>query len=209
VGRVIPRSRIPLVILTVLTLLVAGAAVLAIFQSRQTATTLVYNATAKSFDARSFTLDITSSVSSGPGSGVITQIRRVDYTSASPSTMVVHRIEPEGTLLGTLHGGSVKQVLTGYRAVTGGATAWSGSGTHFSRTESLVVFNRRVYHENAESGTVSEAAIVIRGRLIKVTLKVVVPSQVLANGTKTSGARIGEILDVLRIDGTRTPPVGS
>src|SRR5580700_9265584 len=127
----IQRNQIPLVLVSALAVLTAAFALLAIFTSPKGADLAVQNGTAATFGASSFSLDLTSSVSSGPGTGTLSQVRLITYTA--PNHMVVFRTSPSKALLGKLTPTAIKSVLNGYAAVTGGSTPWVRDGSLFER----------------------------------------------------------------------------
>jgi hypothetical protein len=199
----IQRSQVPLALLTVLAVLTAGFATLALLTSPRAADLTVQNGTAETYASSSFSLTLTSTVSSGPGSGVLSQVRLVTYKA--PDHMVAYQVTPEKKLLGSLNAAAIAKVLTGYAAVTSGATPWQSDGSHFTRTESLVTFSARVSHQPSAQGKVYETAVVHSGYLVYVNLHVVVPNQTTAGGQQAPGGVVGEIFHVLKINGTPTP----
>jgi hypothetical protein len=203
----IQRSQVPSVLVTALAVLTAGFALLAIFMSPEGADVAVQNGTGETFEASSFSLDLTSSVSSGPGTGTLSQERLITYTA--PDHMVVYRISPSRALLGTLTSKAIKAVLAGYAAVTAGSTPWVRDGTFFERTESLVQFSARVSPtvppERAAQGKVYETAIVSGGYLVYVNLHVIVPNQTTAGGQQAPGGVVGETFHLIKINGSLAP----
>lgn len=197
--------------LTLLGVLGAGAVALGLRMSPSSAVLTVQNATAATFGyplgSQSFTLDLTSSVSSGKGTGTISQERTIDYRS--PGHMVVYRAGPPVKLLGTLGADAITSVLTGYAAVTAGTTPWIRHGSHFARTESLVAFSARVSHIRSAEGKVYETAVVRDGYLVLVNLHVIVLGQTRVNGRITPGGIIGETFDLVRIGAGPAPAVNS
>jgi hypothetical protein len=204
------RNLIPLILVAGLAVLTAGFAVLAVLKSPKAVDLTVQNGTAATFGASSFALDLTSSVSSGPGTGTLTQVRLITYQA--PSHMVVYRESPNRALLGTLSATAIKSVLSGYSAVTGGTTPWVRVGTHYQRTESLVEFSARVSPRVARQsaqGQVYETADVDGGYLVYVNLHVIVPNQTTTGGQQAPGGVVGETFRVLKINGSPAPAVAS
>jgi hypothetical protein len=199
----IQRNQIPLVLVSALAVLTAAFALLAIFTSPKGTDLAVQNGTAATFGASSFSLDLTSSVSSGPGSGTLSQIRLITYTS--PDHMVVYRITPNRQLLGNLNADAINSVLTGYAAVTGGTTPWVRDGSRYERTESLVAFSARVSHQRSALGKVYETADVRNGFLVYVNLHVIVPDQTTTGGQQAPGGVVGETFRLITINGSKVP----
>jgi hypothetical protein len=198
------RRYIPLAIMAILTVLTAGFAVLAVSMAPTAGDRTVQDSTAATLGAQSFTLDLTISVSAGPGTGVLSQVRRVTYTS--PDHMVVRAIAPTKSLLGTLNAAATQSALDNYAALTAGATPWVLDGTNYKRTESLVVFYAR-QHRTSAAGQVAETAVIRNGYLIYVKLRVIVPNQTTAGGQQAPGGVAGETYHVVTIDGAATPAV--
>src|ERR1700722_5966339 len=92
----VPHRSIPPVILAILTLLTAGFAVLGFTTGPKSDELIVQNGTAATFGSplgsNSFSLDLTSSVSSGSGSGVLSQVRLIKYRA--PDHIVVYQTKP-------------------------------------------------------------------------------------------------------------------
>lgn len=188
-----------------LAILTTAFAVLAVVMSPGGTSLTVQNGATDTFGAHSFSLDLTSSVSAGKGTGTITQVRLITYSA--PSHMVVKRISPVAGVLGKLQPDAISMVINGYIAVTSGPTPWIRHGSSFTRTESLVNFTARVSHEKSAQGKVYETAMLNDGYLDYVNLKVVVPSQKLAGGKTAVGGVVGETFRLLRINGIAQPAV--
>ncbi len=201
------RRLIPLSILALLSVLTAAFAVLAVTMAPRGASHAVQSAADASFGADSFSVELTISVSSGAGSGTLTQVRSVSYDGAAPGTIVVRNAET-GKLLGTEHGAAVTTSVQGYLALAAGSTPWVGSGSHFTRTESFAAFAKSSPQRVTPRGTVFETATISQGLLADITLKVVIPSQT-QGGTSTSSVVTGERLALLRINGVPVPPANS
>jgi hypothetical protein len=201
------HRQVPLVLVALLALLTLGFAVLALSMAPGSASLAVQNGTAETFGsplgADPFTLNLTSSVSAGQGSGVITQVRLIEYQA--PGRMVVYRTSAPKKKLGTLGAAAIDKVLSGYAAVTAGSTPWVRAGSRFTRTESLVVFSARVSQQPSAKGTVYETAVVRAGELVLVNLRVVVPPEATTGGQSAPGGVIGETFHLLRINRSTAP----
>jgi hypothetical protein len=219
------RNLIPYLLLAVLTV---GAAVFAVVGAKgapDTASLSVRNATAKTFGspagANSFTLLLTSTVSSGSGTGTISQARLVDYTP--PNRMAVYSAQSR-RLLGVLTPSAIACTLEGYTAMVAGSTPWVSTGaegkkgaTGYQRTETLAEYTARVPRAQAQTcapnptvvkGQVLERALLVAGYLIDLHIVVVVPPQSFNGGSSTAHGVEGETLLLLNIDGTSTASLG-
>jgi len=197
------RNQIPLLLVGALGVITAAFMVLGILLVPNGEDRSVRDATSATFGASSFTLQLTSSVSSGPGTGTLTQVRLITYSA--PYHMVVYRESPNRALLGNLNASAIDAVLAGYSAVTGGDVSWGGGSSRFTRTESLVNFTARVSHRQSAKGKVYETAVVHNGYLVYVNLNVIVPNQAVAGGGQAPGGVVGETFRVLRINGSPSP----
>jgi hypothetical protein len=203
------RRIIPLVQLGLLTALSVGALVLGLTRSPPSGDVIMANATANTFGSplgtESLVMDLTYTVSSGPGGGVLTQVRRINFTA--PGHMVVHQTQPSAKLLGTVPANKIVPTLRGYAKVTGGSTTWVAHADRLNRTESLQTFTRRVSAQLSPRGTVQETADIHDGAFVFVHLKVIVPSQTLADGQTVEAEIIGETLQLRSLNGHPVPDV--
>jgi hypothetical protein len=197
------RNQIPLLLVGALGVVAAAFMVLGILSVPNSGDISVQDGSAATFNASSFTLELTFTVSSGPGSGVLTQIRRITYSA--PDHMAVYRETPNPGLLGYVNAAGIAKVLNGYTVVIQGDTPWKGSGSHFTRTESLVTFTARVSHKQSAQGEVFETALIHNGYLVYVNVKSVVPNQTVAGGGQAPGGVVGETFKVLSINGNPAP----
>jgi len=201
------RSRIPLGLLAILTILTALVAVLGLRASPTGAQLVVENGNTSTFGdpvgTVPFQLVLTSSVSAGKGTGVISQRRVIDYEN--PTRMVVTRTSYPAKRLGVLGPAAIASVLKSYSTVVGGRGHWVSHGSVYERTETLDTFSMRVSHMHSYRGTVYETAIVRQNLLVYVKLRVVVPEQTLAGGQTISKGDIGEVYQLERINGHPAP----
>ena len=205
------RNRIPPVLLSLLALLTALFALVALHGAPPSAVLTVQNGTAETFGtplgSQPFSMDLTISVSSGPGGGQLSQVRLVIY--APPAHMAVYQTHPTLTLLGNLRRDAIEADLASYAAVTGGATPWVRHGSRFERTESLTAFTLRVHNSSGARGTVDETAIVRGDYLVYLHVGEVVPAQTLSTGQSITVERFAETFRLLRVDGSAAPAIGS
>jgi hypothetical protein len=203
------RRFIPLALVGVLAVLTAVFAVLGFTGGPPGADLAVQNATAATFGAplgsQSFSVQLNNTVSSGKGGGTLSQTRLINYTP--PDRMVVYLVAPSKKLLGTLDRDAIERTLTQYAAVTTGSTPWIRVGSHFTRVESLQVYEARVPKQPSLSGKVFETAVVRDGYLVDVNLHVVIPNQTTSAGRKATGGVDGESFHLLEIDGKVAPAV--
>lgn len=202
------RNQIPLVLLAVLGVLTAVFAVLAISEVPNSADVTVTNATDATYTASSFELDLTYTVQSGPGSGVIKQVHRVLYKA--PNFMLVAQTYPSVKLLGQIAPKKINSQINGYVEITRGSIGWTQHGSStFTRTEPLVNLTDRTQPKSVSSGVstvtgeVYETAQVQQGFLVSVKLKVIVPNQTLAGGQQEAGGIVGESFQLLHINGSK------
>jgi hypothetical protein len=203
------RKGIPLLQLALLTVLTAGAVALALSHSSLSGNTVIENATGATFGSplgtESLVMDLTYTVSSGPGGGVLTQVRRIEFHA--PTNMVVHQTSPSAKLLGTVPPDKIVPTLRGYAKVTEGSTPWVTDGSLLHRTESLTAFTHRVSDSISPEGTVKETALVHDGAFVYVHLHVVVPKQTLIDGDTVQREVIGETLQLRQLNGHAVPDI--
>jgi hypothetical protein len=199
------RRSVPLALLAVLALLTLGFAVLALVTAPKSADLAVHNGTAETLSARQFSLNLFSASRTGQNAAQ-TETRVIDYSA--PDRMVVYRATPALHLLGSLHPDAIEMAIAQYTAVTAGSTHWARNGSHFDRTESLSAYEARQGGKDAPPGTVTEQAVVRGGYLVAVILNLKVESITDANGQKTVGGTVKEILHFLRINGAKAPDPG-
>jgi hypothetical protein len=201
------RRFIPRIILALLTLLAAGAIAVGLHDSTPSVNSTMANATAATYGAplgvHSFSLDLTNSVSSGNGTGFISQVRRIDYSPTDGLT--VFQTSPSTKVLGVLTAHNAQGVLASYAADTAGDAAWTQNGTRFTRTESLTSFSRRVHQQSSPHGTMYEHATVRDGVLVSLSLRAVFPRQRLASGKIAAAEIEGETFTLLKINGRTAP----
>ncbi len=206
------RKRIPELLLTVMTVLAAGFAVLAVTENPNSADVTVHNATQQSYTSNSFTLDLIFTVSSGSGSGVLKQVRQVKYRS--PGYMLVSQLSPTAKVYGRIELGTIGTELKNYESVTGGKIDWVQHGAVFTRTEPLTGYIDRTEPQQvakgvkAVSGVAHETAIIRNGYLISVDVKAIVPNQTVAGGQQAAGAKIGEIYQLVQVNGSPISKLG-
>jgi hypothetical protein len=199
------RKRIPELLLTVMGLLAAGFAVLAVSEVPNSADVTVHNATLQSYSSNSFTLDLIFTVSAGTGSGVLKQVREVVYRS--PTYMQVSQISPTAKTYGQIQLNKVAGELKDYESVTAGKVSWVQHGSVFTRTEPLTSYINRTEPSQVSkgvstvSGVAHETAIIHNGYLISVDVNAIVPNQTLAGGQQAAGARIGEVYQLVTVNG--------
>ncbi|MGP0029609.1 MAG: hypothetical protein ACLPVF_03790 [Acidimicrobiales bacterium] len=204
------RRLVPMVLLAVLVLLLAGAAVWALTKAPNSADLTVHNGTGETFSAQQFSLVLTTTVSSGTERRSVGRL--IAYTA--PDQMVVFQVNPTTKRLGTVPADGITEAIDQYTAVTAGSTNWVRQGSHFERTESLRVYSARLSGKTASTGStvpgiVHEIAVVRGGYLVYVHLNVLVKSQVSANGQTAVGGSEQETLHLVRINGARAPAVTS
>jgi len=206
------RAKFPLYLLAILAALTAAFAALALSMAPSNSSLSVQNATAATFGypsgTNSFSMDLTSTVSAGPGTGSISQTRLINYEP--PANMVVYRTGPTLSKLGTLDQAAIDSAIAGYVAIVGGPTPWVSRGQTFNRSETLMDFVARVRPQSTApsttaTGTVTETAIVRDGLLVYVNLNAVVPRQKIAGGAVTTGGVEGETFRLLTISGHPAP----
>jgi hypothetical protein len=201
------RRGIPLLQLALLTVLAVGAIGLALKEAPPIDNVTALNATAATFGSpvgsESFTMDLTYTVSSGKGGGVLRQVRRIAYVA--PDRMIVAQLKPSLKLLGTVTTTQIDPTIDGYAKVTKGTTAWASHGSELTRTESLATFTRRVAASSSPHGTVHELAVIRNGQLDYVHLIVRIPQQSTADGRSVAKELIGETLQLRSIGGHRVP----
>jgi hypothetical protein len=201
------RRFIPEIILAVLTLLAAGAIVVGLHDSTPSVNGTVQSATAATYGAplgdHSFSLDLTNSVSSGNGTGFISQVRRVVYTP--PSRLTVYETSPSTRALGTVSAVNAQADLASYAAATAGDVTWTQHGTQFTRAESLTSYSLRVHQGTSVHGTMYERAVIRGGDLVSLNLRAVFPRQRLASGKIASAGVVGETFTLRTIDGSPAP----
>jgi hypothetical protein len=196
------RHLIPQLLLAVLTVLVAVSAFIAVSEVPGSGNITVANATAATFGSPygsvGFDMDLTSSVSSGQGSGVISQERAIQYIP--PSKMIVYQVSGSSvTILGTVPATGIDGVIESYAAVTGGTATWVGHGSTYTRTEPLNTFSERVENKPSDRGTVYETADIRFGELVYVKVRASVPKQTLTSGARAVGGIEGETFAMLKI----------
>jgi|HubBroStandDraft_6_1064221.scaffolds.fasta_scaffold260151_2 hypothetical protein len=210
------RNLVPLALLGVLAVLALAFAVFGASSAPSGATLTVQNGSTKTFGSptgsTSFTMDLVASVSSGAGTGSVTQVRQIRYTP--PRRMAVYQVTTTTTrLAGVLNPAAIPCALSSYTAVVGGSTPWTPGANAYTRTESLADFSTRVPnvsstscapHPSTVHGSVHERASVRAGYLVGVRLTIDVPPQKLANGTSAASGSEGEALVMLQINGTPT-----
>lgn len=204
------RRFIPHAILAVLTLLAVGALALGISEVPTVVTNRnLDNATAATFSgAVSFSMRITSSVSSFGSSGFIGQVRLIVYNP--PDSLVVYQTSPTHHRLGTQTPHQIAGDLAQYAEVPGGSTPWVAQHGTYVRTEPLPDYLRRVYPgQPVASGSAHEVMTVRNGYLISMHLDVSVAQQNLGNGQTAIGGVIHETYTLLRINGSSVQTTGA
>jgi hypothetical protein len=190
----VKRGHIPHVILAVLTILALGAIALALSEAPNAASETVQNATSATFGSplgsQSVSLDLLSSVSAGQGAGTLNQLLKITYVA--PNSMTVYRATAPAANLGKVPIGRIIGTIEGYAAVTGGTAAWVQHGDHYTRTEALVPFYRRVFDKTSLPGSVYESATVRNGYLVSLHFNVVVQHQT---------SSVNETYRIVSIDG--------
>ncbi|HEY1831536.1 MAG TPA: hypothetical protein VGG38_14970 [Acidimicrobiales bacterium] len=200
------RHYIPQLLLAVLTVLVAVSALIAVSEVPGSGSIVVANATAATFGSPygsvGFDMDLTSSVSSGHGSGVISQERAIQFVP--PSKMIVYQLSGSTvSILGAVPAAGIDGVIESYAAVTGGSATWVAHGSTYTRTEPLNTFSERVENKPSDRGTVHETADVRSGQLVYVNVRASVPKQTLTSGARAVGGIEGETFALLKI-GSKT-----
>ncbi len=208
------RNGIPLTLLAVLTALTAVFAAVAVMAAPDGATLVVQNGTAETFGsplgANSFSMDLTSQISAGPGTGTLSQTRLIKFVP--PSHLAVYRTGPPVSLLGTLGSSAIQPALAGYAAIVAGPSHWVRQGSQFVRTETLQAFVARVRPPSrvpvtTAHGKVFEIAIVRGGYLVYLKISLVVPNQTLAGGTPAVTGMEGTTIRLLQINGRTAPAI--
>jgi hypothetical protein len=197
------RHYIPQLLLAVLTVLVAVSAFIAVSEAPGSGSITVANATAATFGSPygsvGFDMDLTILVSSGHGSGVISQVRAIQYVR--PHTMIVYQVSGSSVLiLGTVPAAGIDSTIGDYAAVTAGSATWVAHGSTFTRTEPLATFLVRTDKAPAR-GTADETAKIRHGELVYFSVRAVVPKQTLNNGERATGGIGGETFKLLKIGG--------
>jgi hypothetical protein len=221
------RNLIPLALLAVLAALTVIFAALAASSSPDSSSLVVQNATGETFGypdgASSFSMHLIETAAAGTRSATTyTQVRLVNFSG--PDRMAVYGTGAPPKLLAVLDQPAIDCVRRAYTAMVGGGAPWVFSGTSakagsagsiYRRTESLAAYSSRVPRAtssvcapqtNVVRGTVDELAIVRSGFLVSLRTTIVVPPQTVAGGTLAAPGVVGEILQLLQINGT---PVGS
>jgi hypothetical protein len=191
---VIPYRRLPFALLSLLTVLTAGFAVLAVVTGPSSADVAVDNGTAATFSANQFTLSLL--VSPAPGSGNST-VEVIDFHG--PNHMQVYKADPKLVLLGSLRPDQIAATLKSYFAVTAGSTGWVRDGTDFSRVESIAQYVARLGEKSTAKGSIAEGAVVRDGYLVGFDLRI--------EGTVSAGATQEETMHLLRVNGAKAPAV--
>lgn len=221
------RNRVPFALLAALAVLTVLFAALAASSSPDSSSLVVQNATGETFGypdgASSFSMHFIETAAAGTGSATtFTQVRLVNFSG--PGRMAVYESGAQRKLLAVLDQPAIDCALRAYTAMVGGSTPWAFSGTSttagsagsiYRRTEILSAYSSRVPRATGSvcapqtdvvRGTVHELAIVRSGFLIRLRTAIVVPPQTVAGGTLAAHGVVGEILELLQINGT---PVGS
>jgi hypothetical protein len=216
------RNVIPLVLLAVLAALTGIFAGLAATAAPDSSSLVVQNATGETFGypdgATNFSMHLISTVSSGLGTGNLSQVRLVDF--AGPDRMAVYQTGTHLRLIAVLNQAAINCALDAYTAMVAGTTPWttstrSAAGSTYRRTESLAEYSARVPRavgtectprSTVVHGTVLEVATVRSGFLVTLHLTIVVPPQTFNGGTLAARGIEGETLQLLQINQT---PVGS
>jgi hypothetical protein len=200
------------VLLTVLALLTAGFAALAVSAAPPTGSVIVQNATAQTLGSplgtTSFSLEL-STVLASAGGPAGTTVHLIEYKP--PDRMTVFQVTPTEAPLGRLPPSAITCVLTSYSAIVQGTAAWQATGSTYRRTESLQTFSARVPKPNgrtceprpsAAHGQVIEQAVVRSGYLIALRTTTVVPPQTLPGGSRATAGTQTETFVFLQINGT-------
>ncbi|MGO8826170.1 MAG: hypothetical protein ACLQU9_13155 [Acidimicrobiales bacterium] len=215
------RDLIPFALVGLLGLLTVLFAVLGASSAPSGATLAVQSASSRTFGSptgsTSFAMDIVNTLSTGTGTGTVTQVRQVGYVP--PDRMAVYQVVGTQTkLLAVLDQAAVTCALSAYTAVVGGTTPWTGNGTTYTRTESLAAYTGRIPRTTSAScapqatstqGQVLEKAVINSGYLVGVRVTVVVPAQRLSSGQQVAHGVEGEALVLLQIDGVAVRNLGS
>lgn len=212
------RNLIPLAMLALLTVLAVVFAVLAISSAPNSDSLAVQNASGETFGsptgANSFSMELTESLPSGPGTPTLNQVHLIKYVA--PDRMAVFQLHPRRQIA-VLNQAAITCTLTGYTSLVGGTAAWAAKDSSYVRTESLADYASRVPQPvdgsctprpTSVRGQVSERAIVRSGYLVTLRLMVVVPQQSLNGGTEAAQGREAETLQVLEINGTPSGALG-
>jgi hypothetical protein len=210
------RHLIPSALLGILTVLTALAAIWAVTSPPISATHTVQSATTATFGSppgsNAFSMDVTSSVSSGHGAGVISQVQLFRYTL--PGRMSVYRTSPSVALVGRESPVDIRADFAYYLAIVSGPSTWTGHGSLFHRTEALTAFLARVKPTKSATGPsvqgkVHETAVVRSGFLVDLEFSLVVPDQTLDGGRLSAGSLQQELYHLLRINGSPAPTANS
>lgn len=208
------RNGIPVILLAVLTALTAVFALIGVLSAPDSATLTVQNGTAETFGsplgANSFSMNLTSQISAGPGTGTLSQTRLIKYVP--PSHLAVYRTGPPVSFLGTVSRTAIEPALASYAAIVAGSTLWIHQGSRFVRTESLKAFVNRVRPPSnvpvtTAKGKVFETAIVRRGYLVYLKTSLRVQNQTLAGGTPAVSGVEGTVIQLLQINGRTAPGI--
>jgi hypothetical protein len=215
------RNLVPLALLGVLALFTAGFAALAASAAPPTGSVTVQNAMAQTLGSpagsTSFSLELTAVVAE-TGGATGSSVHLINYTP--PSRMVVYQVTPRPALLGHLSQAAIDCVLVSYAAIFQGTGGWSstGTGSAFTRTETLQEFSSRVPKPNggacepvptAARGQVKERAVVRSGYLTELRTVAIVPAQKLGGGAPAVAGAQSETFDFLRINGVSSRTIGS
>lgn len=203
-----------MIFLGVLTLVTAGAIAVGLVFGTPGTDVIVQNATDATYGSplgtTSFTLDLTSSVSSDGTSGFITQIRQINYSPRHG--MIVTQTAPARLAPGQATPAQIVTTLKEYAAITNG-TGWAQSGSTLTRTEPFASFydriNRATSSTSTAVGTVRETVVVRGGYLVLLRLNAVVTHQARSNGAVAPGAIVNETYRFLRINGHPPPALTS
>jgi hypothetical protein len=206
------RNLVPLVLLAVLALLTAGFAALAVSAAPPTDSVIVQNASARTLGiplgTTSFSLELTAVVTESTGA-TGSSVHLIEYQP--PDRMVVYQVTPRPARLGRLSQAEVDCELATYSAIVGGTTAWTATGSAFTRTETLAEFSSRVPtgqtctpQPSPARGQVRERALLRSGYLTELRVIVIVPAQALGGGSQAVGSSQSETFGFLRINGTPT-----
>jgi hypothetical protein len=214
------RNLIPFALVGLLGLLTVLFAVLGASSAPSGATLTVQSASSRTFGSptgsTSFAMDIVNTLST-TRTGTLTQVRQVGYVP--PDRMAIYQVVGTQTkLLAVLDQAAITCALRAYTAIVGGTTPWTGSGTTYTRTESLAAYTGRIPRTTSAScapqatstqGQVLEKAVINSGYLVGVRVTVVVPAQRLSSGQQVAHGVEGEALVVLQIDGVAVHNLGS
>ena len=221
------RNLVPVALLAVMAVLTVLFAALAANSSPDSSSLVVQNAAGETFGypdgASSFSMHLIETAAASTGSATtFNQVRLVNFSG--PDRMAVYQTGAQLKLLAVLDQPAIDCALSAYTAMVGGTEPWAFSGTStkagsvgsiYRRTETLSVYSSRVPRGTGSvcapqtdvvRGTVFELAIVRSRFLVSLRTAIVVPPQTAAGGTVAAHGVVGEILQLLQINGT---PVGS